>query len=76
MLDDGTDPAHWENIRKLPSPPEFTIDLPTPSARALYFLKDGHLIATYLDHGILYVVSRALRKNQPDRSTVAGMCLQ
>ena len=47
------DPAHWENVRTLPSPPEFTASLPTPSPRTLHFLKDGHLIASYLDHGIV-----------------------
>ena len=49
----GADPAHWENIRMLPSPPEFTNGLPTPSTRALHFMKEGHLIAAYLDHGIV-----------------------
>lgn len=48
-----TEPAHWENIRPLPSPPEFTTGLPAPSPRALHFTKDGHLIATYLDHGLV-----------------------
>jgi len=47
------DPAHWENIRTLPSPPEFTTGLPTPSPRGLHFMKDGNLIAGYLDHGIV-----------------------
>ena len=47
------DPAHWENIRVLPSPPEFTTGLPSPSPRVLHFTKDDHLIATYLDHGIV-----------------------
>lgn len=47
------DPAHWENIRRLPNPPEFTTGLPTPSPRVLYFTKDGRLIVTYLDHGLV-----------------------
>ncbi|KAF9646727.1 hypothetical protein BDM02DRAFT_3130194 [Thelephora ganbajun] len=55
LLDQKTlsDPAHWENIRTLPSPPEFTAGLPAPSLWALHFTKEGHLIATYLDHGIV-----------------------
>ena len=53
VLTMGADPAHWENIRMLPSPPEFTNGLPTPSTRALHFMKEGHLIVAYLDHGIV-----------------------
>ena len=48
-----TDLAYWENARALPSPPEFTTGLPTPSLRVLHFLKDGHLVVSYMDHGIV-----------------------
>ncbi|KAF9643066.1 hypothetical protein BDM02DRAFT_3192255 [Thelephora ganbajun] len=45
--------SHWENIRTLPSPPEFTAGLPAPSPRTLHFTKEDHLVAVYLDHGIV-----------------------
>ena len=51
ILKDGL--AHWENIRTLPSPPEFTTGLPTPSPRALHFTTQGHLVGVFLDHGIV-----------------------
>lgn len=47
-----TDPAHWENIRTLPEPPEFVLNLPMPSPRTLHFTKDNQLIVSYLDHGL------------------------
>jgi hypothetical protein len=47
------DPAHWENIRVLPGPPEFTPNLPTPSPRALHFTNKGHLLKVFLNHGIV-----------------------
>jgi len=51
--------ATWERVVLLPDPPKFSElegELPEPMARSLHFLGGSSdvLLATYLDHGVMY----------------------
>ncbi|KAF9778446.1 WD40-repeat-containing domain protein [Thelephora terrestris] len=50
---DQTTISTWENLRKLPDPPEFSRNLPSPSVRATHFTRNDRIIVCYLDHGIV-----------------------
>lgn len=67
--------ATWENLRKLPDPPEFSRNLPSPSVRATHFTRDDRIIVCYLDHGIVWVPS-ALSSSPLTTFTVAGTWLR
>lgn len=70
------DSAHWENIRTLPDPPDFTTALPAPNSRALHFTKEGHLIAVYLDHGIVSAVFLMVSERCTDYPAGVGIRFQ
>lgn len=50
--------ASWKNLRNIPAPPGLSTPnspMEPPKARAIHFIGDSRrLIASFLDHGIVY----------------------